>query len=221
MIKVTIGNELKTKNNNMALGIIQCNVQNSEYNKELWNEINNLISTLKEEYTIETITKRPQIADTRQMYLRCGKKPSRYRPAGEQLMRRIIKGVGINNVNTLVDLVNLISLKSGYSIGGFDADIIVGDIVAGIGKENEPYNGIGRGALNIHLLPVLRDQQSAIGTPTSDEVRTALSNKTSNFLMCINAYSGNDEHLKNTLDYSVKLLEKYANATDISVQTII
>lgn len=220
MIAVSIGNELKSKNKNMALGIVRCKVKNSAFNQALWTEIEAVISYCKANYRLETISQRTQIAATREMYLNCGKKPSRYRPAAEQLMRRIVKNIGINNVNTLVDLVNLVSLKSGYSIGGFDADAIIGNIEAGIGKENEPYNGIGRGALNIHLLPTLRDEKGAIGTPTSDEERTALSINTTHFFMCINAYTGANSNLETTLNYSINLLKKYAEASDIYTNVV-
>lgn len=204
----------------MALGIVQCRVQNSTFNQELWAEIETLIAYYKANYTLETIKQQTQIAATRTMYINCGKKPSRYRPAAEQLLRRVLKNVGINSVSTLVDLVNLISLKSGYSIGGFDADAIVGNVEAGIGKENEPYKGIGRGPLNIHLLPTLRDEKGAIGTPTSDEERTALSIDTTHFFMCINAYTGADSYLEDTLNYSVDLLKKYAKASDVLLNVL-
>ena len=38
----------------------------------------------------------------------------------------------------------------------------------GIGKSGEPYEGIGRGELNIEGMPVYRDAMGGIGTPTSD-----------------------------------------------------
>mgnify|MGYP000747919632 CR=1 FL=1 len=78
-------------------------------------------------------------------------------------------------IDTLVDLINLVSIRYGYSIGGFDADKIQGDtLVLGIGKSGEPYEGIGRGELNIEGMPVYRDAMGGIGTPTSDNERTKL-----------------------------------------------
>lgn len=79
----------------------------------------------------------------------------------------------------------------GYSIGGFDADKIVGDaLVLGIGKAGEPYEGIGRGELNIEGMPVYRDAVGGIGTPTSDNERTKLELGTTHLLTIINGYSG-------------------------------
>lgn len=52
----------------------------------------------------------------------------------------------VYRINTLVDLINLVSIGSGYAIGGFDADKIVGDTITwGVGEENEKFEGIGRG----------------------------------------------------------------------------
>lgn len=211
--------ELKEKMPGMALGTIQCTVKNSPYKHSLWKEIEEVSQQIQSQYTLETIKNNKMITATRNMYLACGKKPGRYRPAAEALMRRIVKGLELYKIDTLVDLVNLVSLKTGYSIGGFDADFIEGNVSAGIGKLDEPYHGIGRGQININKLPVLRDEKSAIGTPTSDELRTAIRPETTRFLMNINGYTGKDD-LKEALDYSVSLLEKYVDATDIQVKII-
>jgi len=218
-MNIKISNILKDKNPQMALGTIICNVSNSKYNTDLWKEIENICNEIHKKYTLETIKINKQIEATRKMYLACGKKPGRYRPAAEALMRRIVKGDNLYQINTLVDLVNLLSLKTGYSIGAFDADFIEGDVEAGIGKENEPYKGIGRGQINIYNLPVLRDNKGAIGTPTSDEVRTAIRLETATLFVNINGYTGKDD-LQPALDYAEKLLIKYADAKNIVKQIV-
>lgn len=212
--KVVISNELKQKQPQMVLATLVCKVENTEYSKGLWNEIEQVSNEIRSKYVLETIKSNPQITATRNMYLACGKKPGRYRPSAEALMRRIVKGDSLYQINTLVDLINLLSLKTGYSIGGFDVDYMVGNVEAGIGKEGEPYEGIGRGQLNIHNLPILRDEKSAIGTPTSDEVRTAIRLETTRFFMNINAYTGKDDVLP-ALEYAEELLVKYVSAKDI------
>lgn len=219
MIKVSISQELKSANPGMALGVMECRVQNTAFSDDLWREIAALTAEIRSTLTFDSIKEQPQIAATRRMYTVCGKDPSRYRPSAEALMRRIVKGNDLYQINTMVDLVNLVSMRFGYSIGGFDADKVEGDVVAGIGREGEPYNGIGRGPLNIAGLPVLRDAVSGFGTPTSDEERTAMSLETSHFLMVVNAYDG-PALLPELFDYTRQLLEKYAAATDISTNII-
>ena len=219
MIKVSICQELKTANPGMALGVMECRVQNTAFSDDLWSEIAALTAEIRSTLTFDSIKEQPQIAATRRMYTVCGKDPSRYRPSAEALMRRIVKGNDLYQINTMVDLVNLVSMRYGYSIGGFDADKVVGDVVAGIGREGEPYNGIGRGPLNIACLPVLRDSVSGFGTPTSDEERTAMSLETSHFLMVVNAYDG-PVLLPELFGYTEQLLVKYASATEISTKII-
>ncbi|MDC0584418.1 phenylalanine--tRNA ligase beta subunit-related protein [Bacteroidales bacterium] len=217
---ISISSELKEKMPHMALGTIICEVENSEFTDDLWKQIKQESENIRSHYKLETIKTNKMIDATRRMYLACGKKPGRYRPAAESLLRRIVKGDELYQINTLVDLVNLVSLKTGYSIGGFDAELVEGDVVAGIGKENESYVGIGRGPLNVNCLPILRDEKGGIGTPTSDEVRTALRLETKYFFMNINGYSGEDD-LNETLKYSVVLLKKHVNAKKIITTVII
>ena len=219
MINVSIGPELKAVNPTMALGVMECKVLNTSYNEGLWSEIDALTAEIRRTLTPDAIKEQPQIAATRRMYSDCGKDPSRYRPSAEALMRRLVKGNNLYQINTMVDLVNLVSMRFGYSIGGFDADKVVGNVVAGIGREGEPYNGIGRGPLNIACLPVLRDSVSGFGTPTSDEERTAMSLETSHFLMVVNAYDG-PALLPELFDYTRQLLEKYADAKDIETKIV-
>ncbi len=219
MLAVKIGKELKEKRPGMALGVILCEVSNTRRDERLWEEIEQVCQRIRQEYTLENIKHQPNIAATRELYKACGKDPNRYRPAADSLYRRIVKGMDLYQISTLVDVVNLISMETGYSIGGFDASLIEWPVVAGIGKKDEAYEGIGRGPLNIENLPVLRDQKGAIGTPTSDEVRTAIRPSTHQFFMNINGYNG-PEALETILDWSEKLLVKHVSATRLQKQII-
>jgi DNA/RNA-binding domain of Phe-tRNA-synthetase-like protein len=168
---------------------------------------------------MEKIKKRPPIHATRQVYKTLGKDPNRYRPAGEALCRRILKGQPLYRIDTLVDLINLLSLKTGYSIGGFDDDTIQGDLTLGVGRAGERFEAIGRGLLNIEGLPVYRDAVGGIGTPTSDEERTKITASTTCLLMLINGYSGRDG-LMEAAEYATGLLQKYARAKNVQVKLV-
>ena len=160
------------------------------------------------------------IQATRQAYKRLGKDPNRYRPSSEALRRRILRELPLYKVDTLVDLINLVSIRSGYSIGGFDVDKIAGgSLVLGVGREGEIYHGIGRGELNIAGLPVYRDAVGGIGTPTSDEERTKIGLDTTHLLMIINGYSGL-EGLEAAGKYAVGLLSKYVSAINMEAELV-
>lgn len=190
---------------------VEADVVNSEYNAELWAEINDLGEKYKAEYTTETVKTISGIEATRRVYRACGKDPSRYRPAAEALIRRMLQGKELYQIDTLVDLINLASIAFGYSIGGFDADKFVGDtLTLGIGHEGEPYEGIGRGMLNIAGLPVYRDAEGGVGTPTSDNERTKIELSTRHVLVLVNGYDGNEAQVKANAEYIIQLFEKYA-----------
>lgn len=188
-------------------------VVNSPYSEALWKEIDDLCSRFRGELTTESLKKIGSIAATRRVYKTCGKDPSRYRPASEALIRRVLQGKALYRLNTLVDLVNLASIAFGYSIGGFDAEKFVGDtLTLGIGREGEPYEGIGRGMLNIEGLPVYRDAKGGVGTPTSDNERTKIMDDTSHLVVLINGYDGNEQRVRENAEYIQQLLKKYCQS---------
>ena len=215
-INVEVGQEILEVCPHFKFAAIECKVKNRPYSNMLWEEIDDFIEYFTSEFKIEDIKERPAIAATRKVYKILGKDPNRYRPAGEALCRRILKGQGLYQIDTLVDLINLVSLKTGYSIGGFDADKIKGDLILGVGKAEEPFEAIGRGTMNIEGLPVYRDAIGGIGNPSSDEESTKINSNTTHLLMLINGYSGSDG-LKEAVDLSVDLLKKFVEAEDIVI----
>ena len=216
MKRIEVESDFLKKVGHLSIGIVECRIRNSASSAPLWELIHAEIERFKQQYTLPEVNKRPTIEATRNAYKQCGKDPSRYRPSAEALCRRILKGMDLYQINTVVDLINLISISSGYSIGGFDADKIVGDqLTLGIGKADEPFEGIGRGILNIEGLPVYRDEIGGIGTPTSDNERTKLAEESSHLLMIVNAYPGSNG-LSQFIDDSIDLLKRFAQAEEIA-----
>ena len=228
---------------------VLADIRNSAFNAELWQEIETFIADYRTRYTIDSIKEMPAIQATREAYKRCGKDPSRYRPSSEALVRRTLQGKELYQVNTVVDLINLASIAYGYSIGGFDADKIVKmkhervkikDVVSmesksisnlssllsnlsltlGIGRKDEPYEGIGRGPLNIAGLPVYRDAIGGIGTPTSDHERTKLSLESTHLLAIVNGYDGNRANTNACAAFIQELLRKYAQSDGSTIINI-
>ena len=220
MIHVKIAPEIKAACPLMSIGLIRAKVINSATSDELWNEIEREAQHIKSQYELLAINQRPAIAATRRLYKSLGKDPGRYRVASEQLGRRIIKGLGLYRLTTLIDVVNLVSIKSGYAISGLDADCIVGDtLTMGVGMAGEEYHGIGRGLLNIEGMPVYRDAQGGIATPTSDEERTKFTMETTTAQININAF-GPEMPTDEAVQWMAQLLQKYAQATEIETQVL-
>ena len=216
-MQIEVSDELRRAWSQFRGAAVFATVKNTAYCAELWKHIEEFTALYREKYTLDSIKEMPAIQATRQAYKKCGKDPSRYRPSSEALCRRILRGIPLYQIDTLVDLINLASIYSGNSIGGFDRDKIQGDrLVLGIGKAGEPYEGIGRGTLNIEGMPVYRDAIGGIGTPTSDNERTKMSIDTTHVLAIMNAYGGG-EGLAESVDYMVGLMKEFAEARDIEV----
>lgn len=217
MFQITVSEEIKSRCPEYRGAAVYAEVSNTPFCEGLWQEIDAFTAELRATETTESIKQQPVIAATREAYKRCGKDPSRYRPSSEALRRRLMRGLELYRIDTLVDLINLVSLRTGHSIGGFDADKIQGEkLELGIGKADEPFEGIGRGPLNIEGLPVYRDAQGGIGTPTSDHERTKMDVQTRHILAIINGYNG-EEGLHEAAEMTQDLLRKYAGAVEVSI----
>jgi len=217
-MNIKVSQEIETVCPSFVGAAVEARVVNTAYCQELWDEIHALEERLRGELTTESLKQQPGIAATRRVYKACGKDPSRYRPASEQLIRRMLQGKELYQIDTLVDLVNLASIAYGYSIGGFDADKFVGDtLTLGIGREGEPYEGIGRGPINIAGLPVYRDAQGGVGTPTSDHERTKMTLATTHLLVLINGYDGNRQRVEANARFIQQLLRKYCQSDGGSI----
>lgn len=217
MYTISVSEELKNACPIFKGAAVYAEVTNTAFSEGLWQEIDSFTRELTTTTQPEDIKLQSAIAATREAYKRCGKDPSRYRPSAEALRRRLMRGLALYQIDTLVDLINLVSLRTGYSIGGFDADKIQGtDLELGIGRAEEPFEGIGRGVLNIEGLPVYRDRIGGIGTPTSDNERTKMGLETRHILAIVNGYSGG-EGLKEAAEMIQDLLRKYASSDGGSI----
>lgn len=212
-MEIIVSEEIKSVCPGFVGACVDAQVENSTYCEPLWSEIHRLAADCRSRLTTETLKDLPSIAATRRVYKACGKDPSRYRPASEQLIRRLLQGKELYQIDTLVDLINVASIAYGYSIGGFDADRFEGlTLTLGVGREKEPYEGIGRGILNIAGLPVYRDRRGGVGTPTSDSERTKITLATRHLVVLINGYDGNEQRVMENGAYIQELCRNYAHS---------
>ena len=218
-LKITIEPSIKTLFPEMEIGYLQAKVNVHPSSEELKTRIQSACNILAESVTPESIRKIKPVESLKNAYRKLGKDPSRYRPSAESLLRRIASQKSLYYVNNVVDVLNLVSIQTGFSICGYDTDKINGEILLGTGYENEPYEGIGRGVLNIENLPVFRDAKGAFGTPTSDSVRTMVTDSMKNFLMIFPAFTEGLD-LNHALNLSSEYLQKYAKAADIYFEII-
>ena len=166
-----------------------------KFNIEIKESDNKILDKINEEIQkylnmpMENIIKLPNISDARCGYKAFGKDPSRYRLACESLLRRISKGMGLYYINNAVDIGNLLSILLQRSIAVLDYDKIDGDVIVRLGTENDEYYGIGRGLLNVCNIPLYCDNISPFGSPTSDTLRTSITNDTKTILLFVIMFS--------------------------------
>ncbi len=211
--QIEINPRLRDKFPALRLGILQSSVVVSETPQSLKEEMERVIRELSKQMDAEYIRQMPAVKSCKDAYRLLGKDPNRYRPSAESLLRRVSSGKGLYSINAVVDCLNLTSLRTGFSICGYDIDKIDGAIRLGIANEDEPYQGIGRGQLNISNLPVFRDAQGAFGTPTSDSMRTLIDESTTEILLLIPDFDGQDT-LEKALQMMSSLLIRFVKGAD-------
>lgn len=218
-MKINIRTTIQNTLDNFKLGLIEFDTQIEPSNSDIKDLIAVEVKHVFESLKLEDVNKISAIASARLAYKKCGKDPNRYRPSADSLNRRVVKGNGLYYVNNCVDLLNLVSLKTGFSIGSYDVSKISGEICFDTGTKEDKYEGIGRGLLNIENLPVLRDDKSAFGSPTSDSLRTCISEETKKIVFVFFDFDSS-ENLQSILLETQKLLEKYTNAQNFKVKTL-
>jgi DNA/RNA-binding domain of Phe-tRNA-synthetase-like protein len=159
----------------------------------------------------------PKILATRAGYKALGKDPARYRGSAEALLRRILSGKGFPQVNSVVDVINLISVESRLPIGLYDLAHVQGAIVFRSGRAGETYKGIGKYDLNLEGLPVFSDTEGPHGSPTSDSERTMVTPSTRTVAAILVSFGG-AEGLESSGQRMGALLQKYAEANEIQFQ---
>lgn len=200
---------------NTRVGCFQYKVTVEKKNEEMWKYLKkDIFKKAKDAIFDYGVNEIPNIRESRMAYKAFGKDPSRYRVSSEALIRRIGQGKGLYEVNTVVDVNNLISIESGFSVGSYDAAKIAEELVFRVGMEGETYKGIGKDEIKIDGLPTLADEAGAIGSSTSDSERAMITEDAEEILTLVYSFSDNQD-LEKAMEYGRKYLEKYAGAKDI------
>ena len=162
----------------------------------------------------------PQVEATRAAYKALGKDPARYRGSAEALLRRVVGGKGLPEINAVVDVINLISVESRLPIGLYDLGHVVGEIVFRAGKSGETYKGIGKYDLNLEGLPLFADTVGPHGSATSDSERTMVTAATKEVLAVIVSFGGT-ENLERWTQRLGALLQQYAAGNEIITNIVV
>ncbi len=125
------------------------------------------------------------LAPARRLYRAFGIDPTSTRPSSEALLRRILQGKPFPSVNSAVEVCNLCSTSFLLPIGLYDAAKISGGVTLRQGEPGESYPGIRKDSVNVVGRPVLVDDLGPFGNPTSDSLRTCVTEGTASLFMVI------------------------------------
>ena len=209
MMKLKITNELKKFVPSFKVSCYTFTTLEKNDKENLSNDLteafNNIAKEYQKKYILSEVTKIPKLKSTRDGYKMLGKDPSHTRPACEALVRRIIRDGSIYRLGNLIDFGNYLSIKLMKSVCMVDLDKIQGDVTIRIGSDSDYYEGINRGIINVTNLPLYTDEIGPFGNPTSDTIRTAITNDTTNVLIMLIHFDDNIEDE----DKMLLLLNKY------------
>lgn len=86
----------------------------------------------------------PALAAWRAAFRKFGVDPTKYRSAGESLIRRVVKKGDIPSINALVDMGNLVSIRYALPIAVVDRRAIQGTITVHFADGSERYTQLGQ-----------------------------------------------------------------------------
>jgi len=196
----------------MVVGCVQAAVRTEPGNDALWAEMQAAASAAVAD-AAEPSARAP-IAATRELYRRLGKDPSRYRGSPEALLRRSRAGKALYRIHNVVDVVNLVSLRTLLPIGLYDVAKLRPPLALRRGEAGEAYDGIGKEQLNLEALPVLADAEGPFGSPTSDSVRTMITPDARRIVAVIFGVTGRGD-LEPAVEMTAGLLRRHASATEV------
>jgi DNA/RNA-binding domain of Phe-tRNA-synthetase-like protein len=219
-MRVSIDEALKRKCPRTALGCVTAQVEAAAAALELLADMRARVDEIVKLPYPRGILESSGITSTRTAYKALGKDPARYRGSAEALLRRVVAGKGLPQINAVVDVINLVSVESRLSIGLYDLAHLSGDIVFRAGLAGESYKGIGKYDLNLEGLPVFCDQHGPHGSPTSDSERTMVTAETSHILAVIISFGGSDGLERWTQRLS-DLFQRYASGNSLEQEIIV
>jgi len=207
-LEIAVAPELSGR---VRLGVLTIEgVSVAEADPALAAEVDSCCADLRSRYGGAKSAEVPGAADARTLYKSLGLDPTKVRPSNEALLRRALKGEPLYRINTLVDALNLCSLREQLPFGLYDLDQVAPPVVLRRGVAGESYEGIRKGPVNVEDRPVLVDARGPFGNPTSDSARTMITLGARNALVVVYTPAGYSQaRLGDVLDAAATTLTRY------------
>jgi DNA/RNA-binding domain of Phe-tRNA-synthetase-like protein len=192
-MQLQLDKSLKERIPGVTFGMVTMHgVRVRERDERLWSQIEALCQRRASEFILDRLSEDEQIAAVRGLQKSFGFDPTRYRPSSEALLRRVLKGQGLNQINSAVDVNNLCSLEFLLPMCIYDLRHVEGQVRVRIGEAGEEYPGIGRQVFQAAQKVIIADDAGIMGSTVSDGERTKVTTKTTDILMAIYAPAAKD-----------------------------
>lgn len=208
MKKITVSKDLLDHVPHVKIVGFSSDVKVETLNDALAYAMDSRLHIIESAFEVGQIASIDNIKWGRTVYRKLGKDPTKYRLSSEKLIRRVVKGEGIEHINNVVDLANWLSVELKAPIGVYDVSKVKGDIVMDFGRQGESYKCLAGYELNLDGLPILRDEMGPFGSSTADSVRTAVDESTTLAILCIYLFNPEEEvneYLKMTTAFFKRL----------------
>ena len=134
-------------------------------------------------------------------------------------MRRVLQGKGLYHINNVVEVNNLVSLTSGFSLGTYDVQKLSPPIFWAPAPQGSHYQGIGKDQINTEFLPALFDEEGAFGNPTSDSQRAMIQKGRRSILSVLYTFDGKGD-LELWLDRFSQLLRQWCGVDTVETRIV-
>ncbi len=212
-VEVNWGHDVSEKLPNLAIGVGAISgIHNEKENDRLRELRNTVYAEVKARYMAETLKDDLTVRAYRDFYWRLGIDPTKTRPSGEALLRRVLNGNELPNISAVVDAYNLASMKTIIPISGFDRDRLSPPFQVRFAENDETFTGIGMATpmpLTDKLL-VFSDQMQVLCIyPYRDSDRTKIAMQTENVMIVGYGASGTAEtQLKEAVETALSYIKQ-------------
>jgi len=197
----------------ICVGVIK-NVSNKRTNSRIEELKRRVIEEVKLSFNVEELKDNPIVRSYRDFYWKLGIDPTKTRPSGEALLRRVLRGKPLPTISTVVDAYNLTSLKTIIPLSGFDLKRIKSPLQIRFSKENEEFRGIGMPKpikLKNNMLVLADTHQVLCIYPYRDADATKISEETKEVIIVGYGAPGIDEQrLRNAVETTLEFIESVA-----------
>ncbi|MEM2105906.1 MAG: phenylalanine--tRNA ligase beta subunit-related protein [Candidatus Bathyarchaeia archaeon] len=197
----------------ICIGTIN-NVHPEKDNEQIQRLRKTVYEDVRSKYDVETLKDNPIVRAYRDFYWKLDIDPTKTRPSGEALLRRVLHGDELPRISTVVDAYNLASMQTIIPISGFDRGRLTPPFHVRFAKNGETFTGIGMvKPINLtEKMLVLADERQVLCIyPYRDCDNTKITMQTRNVLVV--AYGAPEtsiEQLKNATETTLSYIKHVA-----------